>query len=94
MTSTLPSDATSIFFYSPQHQGVRDERRLPRLSYAATDGTKTAYTQEIIIAQPDIEAQIADYQKQFPDSRIVGYGSKGTQKLTSAPPTLAFLVPH
>jgi hypothetical protein len=94
MADPIPSEATSIFFYSPRHQSMRDQVRMPRLSYAASNGTKAAYTKEIAADQPDTEAQIADYQKQFPDARVVGYGTKDTQKLSSVPPMLAFSLPH
>ena len=89
MADPIPPDATSIFFYSPQHQRVRDEGRMPRLSYVTDDGAKAPYTKEIVVAQPDAQAQIAAYQKQFSDNHIVGYGTSSTQKLVSAAPTAA-----
>ena len=94
MTNSIPSGATSVFCYSPQHQRMQDQRRAPRLSYTAGGGTKTAYTTEIVAAQPDTETKIAEYQRQFPDARVVGYGTGDTQRFVAASPTLASVGPR
>jgi hypothetical protein len=94
MNDKLPPDATSVFCYSPQHQRMQDQRRAPRLSYAADDGTKVAYTTEIVAAPPDTETKIAEYKRQFPDARIVGYDTGDTRKFIASPPTLASVGPR
>jgi hypothetical protein len=94
MTDQIPAGATSIFLHSPQHQRMQDQRRLPRLSCAVDVGTKAAYTAEIVAGQPDTETKIAEYQKQFPDARVVGYDTGDTRKFIAAPPTLASVGPR
>jgi hypothetical protein len=94
MTGPILSDSTSVFCYSPQHQRMQDQRKAPRLSYAADDGTKVAYTTEIAAAQPDTETKIAEYQRQFPDARVVGYDAGDTRKFIAPPPALASAGPR
>jgi hypothetical protein len=94
MTAPIPADATCVFLYSPQHLRVCDQGRIPRLSFATPDGTKTAYTKEIPLGLPDTEARIAEYKKQFPDANISGYGTCDTQRLVSSPPTLTSAGPR
>lgn len=84
----LPPNSTSIFLFSAHDQLARDRSGLPRQSYAAADGAKAVYTTEIPITE-EAAAKIADYQKLHPDARIVGYGTKDTERLYSPPPRLA-----
>jgi hypothetical protein len=94
MTDSVPTDAMSVFLYSPQQAKLRDNKRLPRFCYVCPDGSKSAYTKEIAAGLPDTDAKIAEYQKEFPDARIVGYGTADTQKLALPLPTMAFAAPR
>jgi hypothetical protein len=87
MTDQIPSDATSIFLYSSRQERIRDGGRRPRCAFLDPSGSKTAYTKEIASGL-DAEAEIAAYQKDFPDAHVVGYGISDTQRFTSSSPTL------
>lgn len=91
MADLTSTDATSVFLYSPRQAKLRDSARQPRFCYVCPDGSKPVYTKEIVAGLPDTNAKIAAYQKEFPDARVLGYGTKDTQKLVMPPsPNVAF----